>query len=344
METAVSTNRSRTRFIDIARCIGIVAIILGHLSEPAIQRVVYTFNVPLFFLITGYFINEKNPDLKFIRRKFRTLIVPYLITGAALVIIAVIGAAASKGDVIGQGKLWLYAVVYGSGYNWYEPFFISSVGPVWFLCATFFSGILLKLLLKTKPIIRMLAVVTLFAIGYFSSFILWLPLSIQAGFCGTLYVYLGYLFSKCRGTAKELNKESKIFFILIAFAVWISFIAGFKSYWMVICDFGRGVIDIFGSVCACISVFVISYLIDRYMKHSSKLLSYIGENSIFIVCVHTIEQDLLAFDSRLEHLFPGLTGIPGLILLIVVKLVFNITLGCLLSRIRFVRKAFGMKQ
>ncbi len=343
METAVLTNRSRTRFIDIARCIGIIAIILGHLSVPEIHRVVYTFNVPLFFLITGYFINEKAPLRQFIKRRFKTLIVPYLITCVALIIIAVFGAVISKGNPMEQGWLWLYAGVYGAGYNWYEPFFISSVGPIWFLWATFFSGLILKLLLKTKPVIRMLAVVTLFAIGYFSSFIIWLPLSFQAGLCGTLYVYLGYLFSKSKDAAKELNKESKLFFILIAFAVWISFMVDFKTYWMVICDFGRGITDIFGSVCACIAVFAISYLIDKYLKHTSKLLSYIGENSIFIVCVHTVEQDLLALDIRLGHLFPNLTGVPGLILLIAVKLVFNITLGCLLSRIRFVRKAFGMK-
>lgn len=43
--------------IDIARGIAILCIILGHLGIRQINRIVFTFHVPIFFFITGYFIH-----------------------------------------------------------------------------------------------------------------------------------------------------------------------------------------------------------------------------------------------------------------------------------------------
>lgn len=44
--------------VDIARGIAIIAIIIGHMGFKNVNRVVYTFHVPIFFLITGFFITE----------------------------------------------------------------------------------------------------------------------------------------------------------------------------------------------------------------------------------------------------------------------------------------------
>ena len=51
--------KKRLQYLDIARGIGMICIILGHLGNDTINRIVYPFHVPLFFLIAGYFINEK---------------------------------------------------------------------------------------------------------------------------------------------------------------------------------------------------------------------------------------------------------------------------------------------
>ncbi len=67
----------RLRYIDIAKGISIICIILGHLGVAEINRVVFTFHVPIFFLITGYFVSSKRTVRQFIKVKFRTLIVPY---------------------------------------------------------------------------------------------------------------------------------------------------------------------------------------------------------------------------------------------------------------------------
>ena len=44
---------SRNRTVDITRGITILAIIAGHLNIWSINRIVFTFHVPVFYLLTG---------------------------------------------------------------------------------------------------------------------------------------------------------------------------------------------------------------------------------------------------------------------------------------------------
>lgn len=49
----------RLQYVDIARGIAMICIILRHLGNPSINRMVFIFHVPIFFFITGYFTNNK---------------------------------------------------------------------------------------------------------------------------------------------------------------------------------------------------------------------------------------------------------------------------------------------
>ena len=58
--------KKRIEFIDIAKGIAIICIILGHLGSNQINRIVFTFHVPIFFIITGYFTNRIYNNKEFI--------------------------------------------------------------------------------------------------------------------------------------------------------------------------------------------------------------------------------------------------------------------------------------
>ena len=45
----------RNKTLDIAKGIAMISIILGHLSVWRINCVVFTYHIPIFYLITGYF-------------------------------------------------------------------------------------------------------------------------------------------------------------------------------------------------------------------------------------------------------------------------------------------------
>lgn len=52
--------KNRIKFLDIAKGIAILAIIAGHTGPDWVKQFVFTFHVPVFFIISGYFLKEGN--------------------------------------------------------------------------------------------------------------------------------------------------------------------------------------------------------------------------------------------------------------------------------------------
>ena len=182
----------RLRFVDIAKGISIICIILGHLGIHNITRVVFTFHVPIFFLITGYFVSRKEGVRDFAIKKARTLLILTLIFPvtfsafriAALVMIAVAaGLGLRDGGVLHNVKEWTYAALYASGGRYDKPFYIKEIGAIWFLWASFWGCLFLRAALELKARWRITMIAALFAFGYYSRALCWFPLSIQAGAC-----------------------------------------------------------------------------------------------------------------------------------------------------------------
>ena len=50
--------QSRLDYMDLAKGIGILAVILGHVYKNTVfGTLLYSFHLPLFFLISGYFFH-----------------------------------------------------------------------------------------------------------------------------------------------------------------------------------------------------------------------------------------------------------------------------------------------
>lgn len=74
----------RIEYIDIARGIGILLVVMGHNDfgyvSPFAHKVIYSFHMPLFFFLSGYFLNVSLPFLDFFKKRFNSLLRPYLFT------------------------------------------------------------------------------------------------------------------------------------------------------------------------------------------------------------------------------------------------------------------------
>lgn len=335
----IKPSRPRKTYIDVARGIAIISIILAH-SDIA-TNVVFTYNVMVFFIISGLFMDDQGPVLKFVKRRFRALLVPYFITCAILIVSAMIKGGITGGDFLTPGKEWAAAALYGSGSNQSEPFPVTGIGPVWFLWASFFACCLVRLLLKTKPYIRIPVIFLAFLYGYLTSRSVFLPFSIQPGLCCALFVYVGYLIGKEKDHIIKLGKETRIICLIVMSVIWIAFMVNFKDFWVVICNFGNVPSDIFASICGTMVVLAISYFIDRYLKIISKFLSAVGKNSLLVLCVHTLEFNL--FPNRVLPNIPFLDFRGQIIVMVILEIIIDIVIGLALSKIKVVRKAFGMK-
>ena len=332
---------TRNRTIDIARGIAILSIIVGHLNVWTINRIVYTYHVPIFFLLTGYFMKEESLCLH-VRKKARTLLVPYAVTCFGIIILAGIIALFKRDNVILTIKDWMFASLYGSGSSYVEPFIINDIGAIWFLWATFWACVFLQLSLRRKPVLRILWIVGLFAVGYLTAKrLFWFPLSIQAGCCATLFMYIGHAVRQSEQRITRLPMLIKVLGTLAAFVLWASFVVQFKTFWFVECDFGRGVIDIIRSLCACYCVVVIALLIDRLMNKTAVCLAFLGRYSIIVLCVHITELKLIHWKKIAEKLLQF--NIPWMIgggIAVALKLVFIITFTVLIVRTPRLRRVF----
>lgn len=74
--------KKRLDWADYAKFIGITLMLLGHneLGNHLLFDWIYTFHMPLFFILAGYFTSSKQLNYRqFIRKNANQLIVPYLL-------------------------------------------------------------------------------------------------------------------------------------------------------------------------------------------------------------------------------------------------------------------------
>ena len=337
----------RVQYIDIARGIAILCIILGHQGISEVNHVVFTFHVPIFFLVTGYFSNTKLSIGEFVKNKIRALLVPYVCTCILTIVFAAALAWMQGGDVVYTIKEWVWAAFYGAGDTYYEPFYIKKIGALWFLWAMFWGSIFMRISLQMKKTIRLIFILSLFVAGYWTSHhMFWFPLSVQAGCCATLFIYIGYLAKQSKHIYQQLPVEVKTLSIIAAIVLFGDFVLNFKSFWLVHCDMGRGMIDIIGSLCACYLLLLLSREIEKRCRRLTIMLAYLGKYSLIVLCVHILELNVFPWGLVKENMMMGwgIEELQAKYVLMLIKVLCIVVVSYVCSKIRFVTWLFGLKK
>lgn len=71
--------QTRKNWIDWLKSIGMLFIIWGHAFPVGYTAFIYSFNVPLFFIISGFLFKKETCARTFFKKNLYTLIIPYLI-------------------------------------------------------------------------------------------------------------------------------------------------------------------------------------------------------------------------------------------------------------------------
>ena len=177
--------KERNIELDILKGCGILLMIIGHCNFPySILRVIFTFHMPLFFLISGFLYKEK-PLVKRIKGNMKKIILPYIFTCFIV---------------------WLYFIIYKNDYMWGLSIFTANgslpvfnynnlkVGPLWFLVCYFVAAIYFHYLLKIRnEWFRIVLLMSLFAVAMvYKHYFNLLPLDILNAVPATMFLYLGY--------------------------------------------------------------------------------------------------------------------------------------------------------
>lgn len=69
---------NKHQWIDIVKGIGILSIVIGHITDGVLREVFFLFHVPLFFFLSGYLFKQPLNLSGFLIKKSKALLIPYV--------------------------------------------------------------------------------------------------------------------------------------------------------------------------------------------------------------------------------------------------------------------------
>ncbi|WP_165784984.1 acyltransferase family protein [Bifidobacterium parmae] len=134
----------RVASIDLLRVLGIIAVVATHAFAltPTRRLLLFTWQVPLFFLLSGYFFRFDRAFGKDIETRARTLLVPY---ASWMVVVAVFNYGYQKTHQVPVTWDYLLSLVKGGHYIG-APF-----SAFWFFTALFFVRLYARALASVRP-------------------------------------------------------------------------------------------------------------------------------------------------------------------------------------------------
>lgn len=121
--------KKRIEYIDIAKGIGILLVVMGHndfaVVSPFMYKVIYSFHMPLFFFLSGYFLNTAAGFWNFLRKRFNSLMKPYF-----FILFLIYAGGISFGKMGFQNAFTrIVKSLYGTGYylDWVQLWFLPHL-------------------------------------------------------------------------------------------------------------------------------------------------------------------------------------------------------------------------
>lgn len=284
---AVASGKARLAYMDIARGIAMVCIVAGHFGIATINRVVYTFHVPLFFLMSGFFFSVKGTWTEFLLGKAKQLLLPYLIGcvgifAASFIYFAAVGWLPEfppRALYIIEASLW------GAGTYHEAPLVVHQIGALWFLPALFFGYCTLRAAVGTRfPLAVVLAAAVL---GWLSSRFFWLPLSLQPGMFCSLFLYLGYAVRQ-RQLLRYLSSCRGLAVAAVALMLWGYCVYRGTAINVVEVGVNGGLIAFVGALAGSYVMVVTSFALERFIRPIARFFNYYGQSTLGILVFHAM--------------------------------------------------------
>ena len=299
---------NRIRYIDIAKGIAIILIVIGHVYplNGNVSIAVHYVSLPLFFMVSGFLFNFDKYENNFkalIKNSFIQLILPALIF--SLVIMRDFTVFFSSSDFM--SFLWACGVDAGKFH-----ILRTHMGATWFLYCLFLARILLWCFLKfikyskINQILVFILVYTIAQIGASLGMMdFYLPWSADISLVALFFMYAGYFLHQKRFF--ETNSKTQIislFFALILACLYLKYTMMFNLNMRI---YGNFFVTLIGASALSVLVMYLSVYIDKLQicKHISNILQYLGINSLIIYLYHNlfIPVDNLLINVILQILF-----------------------------------------
>ena len=279
----------RISWIDIAKCIAIILVIVGHTVKynSLTRNFIFSFHMPLFFILSGYtyhFVNSWDEFWKQVKYSFENLLIPCFSVSVIVMIYKFVHTDPKNLYALQnilQNCLQEYIWASGVGFNGH-PYF----GALWFLISLFWAHIIINVLDLTfnGPYKKYLY----FGIGILGLFLgargKWLPQNLDVTCLAVLFIAVGIEWKKYE---QLINNHTGIIFI------------GASTFWLACLD--RGIYLEFsyrhypGMSISILEALAGAYVICCVCKgivdnvYVTKPLIVIGRHTLSILCFHCLD-------------------------------------------------------
>lgn len=280
----------RVHWIDIARGIGIIFVIYGHmLGASDFRYILYSFHIPLFFFLSGVVYNPKKyvGFFYFLKKSAKGLLIPYFVFAFISFCLWFIGIKNHNlfaPDIIKQ----FLSIFYANSNNGLMVF--NDV--LWFLPTLFVTRILFALVakyfVKTRILIFVLILFSIF--GYlFSIFApnIKLPLGAESALSAVVFYGAGFLWNNSEKAKLLLSKYKYFLFIsLLIIGACVSTL-GFNAYGVQI-DMRLSHLNNYFSFYIAAFSGIFAWIAFSIILNKNSLLEKIGRNSLILFVWHSI--------------------------------------------------------
>lgn len=267
-----STGKKRLEYLDIAKGIGILSVVWCHAKGP-FSNYMYQFNMPLFFLISGYLFSSRNTPEAYVKNKIKSLYLPFVFWN---VIFCILEAELHMVN-FGPGGLLrrivkVFLTLEKSG---------KFLGATWFLGALFVVSVSYKLLDYYLPDQKKKSIVLtcLFACLAATGFAVKLPYMQSRTLILSFFFAAGRMFREYRDDFIGYNKTILAVFSFCLFCL----IGHYNSANMGANEYRYPLLFVIGAFLASYVVFYISSFLEKHSVYIKKILILMGKNSMPIV-------------------------------------------------------------
>lgn len=277
--------KKRIDYIDYAKGFAILCVLLGHMEiSPILKHSIYSFHMPLFFILSGYFLRKGIPDKDSIKKNFQALLVPYLVVAGGMCVWQLF----SNYDAFTKLETSTLASLLFVGYRVRGEDIICFVGAIWFLWVLFLSKIYTQYMLKWKYGGGIICIIAMFSMLFTKMTHIVPPLGVLQSLTVSVFLLVGFKLKERDILNKHITKTAYCFMLIlalvlmskaqvalrvngVAFNIFSCVISSYISYVII-----KG-LQMFDSI---------TWLGTQYIK---RLLLFCGKNSLAFLCVHTIE-------------------------------------------------------
>ena len=321
----VLDEKPRVAFVDIAKGIAILLMVVGHVfSLPTpLKHAIYSFHMPLFFMMSGYFARKENVRTLALRM-MPMLIVPYMAVGGVIRVANIINNAQCGMPFDYVDLLSLLGVC------WKFDGDMVSAGAIWFLVVLYWSKLYFQVVVSSKFGIPWMFILATMSIGVTKLLHIVIPFGVQQAFVCTIFLYMGYL---CR--KKNLFDVKMSNFVLMALIISVIPFLSKLGIGTRANNYTLGFMSILiSSFLVWIIVLAVKRLEVANVKaflFLSPFLAWCGRISLVILAVHSIETRLFPF----KH--------SNFVIETTVRLAIILSLAWICTKIPATRRLFHVK-